>query len=97
MASNTLVWIEDHQEEGIIIGVTDTNVSDFGDDDWEWSATFDRKNADILITNLRQEFSEEMTLKDMLIKKFGKILSTEDFVKYCHSINLTFEVKRMCV
>ena len=95
--SSSGIWIKDLGEKGIIIGVTDFDVSAFGGDDWEWSITFDRKNADILINNLRKELGEEMTLKQMIISKFSESLYTNDFIKYCDLLNLVYEVKRMTV
>ena len=95
--SSSGVWIKDLGEKGITIGVTDFDVSAFGGDDWEWSISLDRKNADVLIFNLKKELGEEMTLKQMIISKFSESLYTKDLIKYCDSLNLVYEVKRMTV
>ena len=95
--SSSGVWVKDLGEKGITIGATDFDVSALGGDDWEWSITFDRKNADILVFNLKKELGEEMTLKQMIISKFSESLYTNDLIEYCDSLNLVYEVKRMTV
>ena len=47
------VWIENRLEEGIVIGVTDYHVSEFGDSDWEWSCHLDKENGDKLLKELK--------------------------------------------
>ena len=90
-------WIENNDKGGITVGVTDYGVEMFGGDDWEWTASFDKENSEILIKNLREGFDEEMNLVDILIQMFGEILSTTAFVDYCNSLNLKYELRRACV
>ena len=97
MAFSSGVWIEENDDGGLTIGVTDYDVGAFGGDDWEWSATFDKDNSRILVDNLKKEYGDKMTLKEMLKDKFGEIFSTTDFAYYCNSLNLKYEVRRACV
>ena len=97
MGRSSGVWVEDYEDRGIIIGVTDFGVEAFGGSDWEWSATFDRKNADILIANLKNEFGDNVDLEEMLRSKFGDNLATSEFRQYCDSLHLVYKVKRECV
>ena len=88
------VWIENHGEKGIVIGVNDYHVSEFGDSDWEWSAHLDKENGDKLIEELRKEFNDEVSLKEMISIKFGNNLSTIDFVKYLDEHNIKYVIER---
>ena len=90
------VWIEPHLDGSINIGVTDYHVSEFGDSDWEWSAHLDKENGDKLIKELRKEFNDEMSLKEMISIKFGNNLSTIDFVKYLDEHNIKYVIERSC-
>ena len=90
-------WTQENEKGGITIGVTDYGVEMFGGDDWEWSASFDKENTDILISNLRKDFDEEMPLREILIILFGDNFSTNDFVNYCDSLKLKYEIRRACV
>ena len=87
------VWLIDNKEKGIVIGVNDYHVSAFGDSDWEWSAHLDKENGDKLIKELRKEFNEETPLKEMIIVKFGRNLSTIDFVKYLDEHNIKYVIE----
>ena len=89
-------WTEENNKGGITIGVTDYGVDSFGGDDWVWSASFDKQNSDVLIKNLRKEFGTKMTLREMLIAKFGEIFSTTDFVRYCDTLNLKYITESHC-
>ena len=91
------VWTQEYDDGGIRIGVTDYGVEAFGGDDWEWSASFDKENADILINSLREEYGDEMSLKEILTDLFGDIFSTTAFVNYCDSLSLKYEIRRACV
>ena len=91
------VWTEENEKGGITIGVTDYGVEAFGGDGWEWSASFDKENADILVNNLREEYGDEMSLKEILTDLFGEIFSTTSFVNYCDSLKLKYEIRRACV
>ena len=84
----------DNKEKGIVIGVTDYCVSEFGDSDWEWSAHLDKENGDKLIKELRKEFVVETSLKEMIIVKFGNNLSTIDFIKYLDEHNIKYVIER---
>ena len=88
------VWIENHLEEGVVIGVTDYHVSEFGDSDWEWSAHLDKANGDKLIKELKKEFKGNITLKEMISIKFGSNLSTIDFVRYLDEHNIKYVIER---
>ena len=90
-------WTEQNEKGGITIGVTDYAVDAFGGDDWEWSASFDKENAGILISNLREGYDDELSLKEILIDLFGEIFSTTAFINYCNSLNLKYEIRRACV
>ena len=90
-------WTEENSKGGITIGVTDYGVEDFGGDDWEWSASFDKDNTDILLKNIREGYADEVTLKEILIDLFGEIFSTSAFIRYCDSLGLKYEIKRACV
>ena len=89
-------WTEGNNKGGITIGVTDYGVEAFGGDDWVWSASFDKQNSDNLVKNLREEFGEEMTLREILIARFGEIFSTTDFVRYCDSLGLKYTIESHC-
>ena len=88
------VWIEHLENGGIAVGVTDYHVSEFGDSDWEWSAHFDKKNAELLNEALKKEFNSELSFKEMISIKFGRDLDTLGFTKYCNDLKLSFEIKR---
>ena len=88
------VWLEHLENGSIKIGVTDYYVSEFGDSDWEWSALLNRENIIKLETLLKSEFGDDLTLKEMIIKKFGKNLNTIDFVKYLEENNLKYSIER---
>ena len=95
MALSSGVWIFESPDGELIIGVTDYGVDDFDGEDWEWSATFDKKNAEILINSLKEEFGDGLSLKEMLSTKFGANFSTTEFTSYCNSLKLVYEIKRM--
>ena len=90
------VWIEHLENGGIAVGVTDYHVSEFGGSDWEWSAHFDKDNAEILINSLKKEFANDLTLQEMISIKFGHNLDTIEFAKYCNNLKLNFEIRREC-
>lgn len=90
-------WTEENGKGGITIGVTDYGVEAFGGDDWEWSASFDKENSEVLISNLRKDFDEDMPLREILAILFGEHFSTSDFTNYCDSLNLKYEIRRACV
>ena len=87
-------WIEYNNKGGITVGVTDYGVEFLGGEDWEWSASFDKENSEILIKNLREGFDEDTNLVDILVQMFGEILSTTEFINYCDSLNLKYEIRR---
>ena len=88
------VWFEYLENGGVKIGVTDYDVSEFGDCEWEWSTTLDKESMERLITALKQEFKGELSLKDMIIQKFGRNLNTIDFVKYLDNLKIKYIVDR---
>ena len=88
------VWLEHHLDESISVGVTDYHVSEFGDSEWEWSATLDKKNKDKLIKVLQSEFKEKLTLKEMIKAKFTENLSTTEFVKYMDLHDIKYVINR---
>ena len=90
------VWIEYLENGEVVVGVTDYYVEEFGDSEWEWSACFNKENAKLLENTLKKEFDEELTLKEMIVKKFGNNLSTIDFFKYCDVHNIKFILGRGC-
>ena len=90
------VWIEHLENGGIKIGVTDYHVSEFGDSDWEWSVSFDKENMERLTISLKQEFKDELSLKEMVIQKFGNNLDTIDFASYLDNLNIKYIVERSC-
>ena len=87
-------WTEQNDKGGITIGVTDYGVEFLGGEDWEWSASFDKENSEILIKSLREGFDENMPLHEILVQMFGEIFSTTEFVNYCDSLNLKYEIRR---
>ena len=89
------VWIEDQKEKGIIVGVTDYHVSEFGDSDWEWRCYLSKENKDKLTKPLQSELGNNLSLKEMIIIRFGECLSTIDFVKYLDDHHIDHIVERL--
>ena len=90
------VWIEHLENGGIKIGVTDYYVSEFGDSDWEWSVSLNKDNKELLIKALKCEFEKELSLKEMIVQKFGNNLNTIDFASYLDNLNIDYIVERSC-
>lgn len=90
------VWLEHLENGSIKIGVTDYHVSEFGDSDWEWSALLDHENIIKLEALLKSELGNELTLKEMIIKKFDYNLNTVDFVKYLDKHGIQYIIDRFC-
>ena len=88
------VWIEKDGKSGLRIGVTDYDVSEFGGEDWEWSASFDEENANLLIASLRKNYGDSKELKEILTELFGQIFSTIEFVKYCDSLGIKYAIRQ---
>ena len=80
----------------IEISYEDYNVEAFGGADYEAIYTLTSENAEKLNNVLLEEdggSKENVSLKELIIKKFGQNLEKESFAKYCDCHNIKYDLQ----
>jgi hypothetical protein len=80
----------------IEISYEDYNVEAFGGGDYEVIYTLTKENGEKLRNILVQEnkeSNENLTLKELILKRFGPNLENESFAEYCDNSNIKYDLQ----
>ena len=80
----------------IEISYEDYNVEAFGGGDYEVIYTLTKENGEKLRNILVQEnkeSNENLTLKELILKRFDTNLENESFAEYCDNSNIKYDLQ----
>ena len=89
---------QENEDGSVSVSYEDYNVESFGGADYEVIYTFSKENANKLKQILEKKRGEnkdnsgkEMSLKELIIDRFGPNLNKESFSSFCDSNGIIYE------